>query len=98
MGLRLASALEMATGPHQAQKIEAAILEADLAINEMRTTVFETCRLETCCPSDLPTRWVQTVATLTTYQAWSAWPPPSGALSSRAPGRRRGRPGPGNQG
>lgn len=45
MGLRLASALQMASDPHQAQKIEAAILEADAAINEMRTTVFERCRL-----------------------------------------------------
>ena len=45
MGLRLASALKMATDPHQAQKIEAAILEADIAINELRTTVFESCRL-----------------------------------------------------
>jgi hypothetical protein len=35
----------MATDPHQAQKIEAAILEADIAINELRTTVFESCRL-----------------------------------------------------
>jgi len=45
MGLRLASALKMATDSHQAQKIEAAILEADIAINEMRTTVFESWRL-----------------------------------------------------
>jgi hypothetical protein len=45
MGLRLSSALNMATDPHQVQKIQAAIVEADAAINEMRTTVFENLRL-----------------------------------------------------
>ncbi len=45
MGLRLAGALKMSTDPHQAEKIEAVMAEADAAINEMRTTIFDNCRL-----------------------------------------------------